>query len=260
MEAIEKIVICKYDNGEIREIEDQVVKESPFTIFLNKEELLTLLCTPRSLEYLTFGFLLSEGFIKSRNDIVSIKLLEEEGVVEIETKNKSIIAKKMLGKRTMTTGCGKGTTFYNVVDSFNSKQIHSTMRVQSEDLIEIINKFNKSSDLFLSTGGVHSASLSDGKELLLFHEDVGRHNAIDKIIGEAFIKDIYLLDKLIITSGRISSEMLIKAAKREIPMIVSRSAPTDLAINLGKQLGITIVGFARGKRMNIYSHDQRIVF
>ena len=260
MEAIEKIIICKYDNGKIREIEDQVVKESPFTIFLNKEELLTLLCTPRSLEYLTFGFLLSEGFIKSRNDIVSIKLLEEEGVVEIETKNKSIIAKKMLGKRTMTTGCGKGTTFYNVVDSFNSKQIHSTMRVQSEDLIEIINKFNKSSDLFLSTGGVHSASLSDGKELLLFHEDVGRHNAIDKIIGEAFIKDIYLLDKLIITSGRISSEMLIKAAKREIPMIVSRSAPTDLAINLGKQLGITIVGFARGKRMNIYSHDQRIVF
>lgn len=166
----------------------------------------------------------------------------------------------MIGKRTMTTGCGKGTTFYNVVDSFNSKQIYSTMRVQGEDLIRIINKFNKSSDIFLSTGGVHSASLSDGKGILLFHEDVGRHNAIDKVIGEAFVKDICLLDKLIITSGRISSEMLIKASKREIPMIVSRSAPTDLAINLGKQLGITIVGFARGKRMNIYSHEQRIVF
>jgi len=260
MEVIEKIIICRYNNGDIEEIEDQVVKESPFTIFLNKEELLTLLCTPKYLDYLALGFLLSEGFIKKIDDVKSIKLLEEEGFVEIETKNKSTIANKLLGKRTMTTGCGKGTTFYNVVDSFNSKKVNSTMRVLSVDLIEIINKFNKSSNLFLSTGGVHSASLSDGKELLLFHEDVGRHNAIDKIIGEAFIKDINLLDKFIITSGRISSEMLIKASKREIPMIVSRSAPTDLAINLGKQLGITIVGFARGNRMNIYTNEQRIVF
>lgn len=94
MKVIEKIIICKYDNGKIEEIEDQVVKESPFTIFLNKEELLTLLCTPKSLEYLTFGFLLSEGFIKCKNDIVSIKLLEKEGFVEIETRNKNTIAKK----------------------------------------------------------------------------------------------------------------------------------------------------------------------
>ena len=140
MKVIEKILICRYDNGKIEEIEDEVVKESPFTIFLNKEELLTLLCTPKYLDYLALGFLLSEGFIKKRDDIKSIKLLEEEGLIEIETKNKSTIANKLLGKRTMTTGCGKGTTFYNVVDSFNSKKVNSTMRVLSVDLIEIINK------------------------------------------------------------------------------------------------------------------------
>ncbi|MCJ7690496.1 MAG: formate dehydrogenase accessory sulfurtransferase FdhD, partial [Clostridiaceae bacterium] len=177
MEVIEKVVIFKYDNGKIEEKEDVVVKESPFTIFLNKEELLTLLCTPKSLDYLTYGFLLSEGFIKSKGDIESISLFEEEDRVDIVTNNKSEITNKLLGKRTMTTGCGKGTTFYNALDLFNSKQIHSEMKVQGEDLIGIINKFNKASDLFLNTGGVHSASLSDGKELLLFHEDVGRHNA-----------------------------------------------------------------------------------
>jgi len=118
--------------------------------------------------------------------------------------------------------------------------------------------FNKRSELFLNTGGVHSVALGTDEGILLFHEDVGRHNAMDKTIGEASLKNIELFDKTVLTSGRVSSEMLIKAAKGQIPVIVSRSAPTDLAVELANNLGITIIGFARGQRMNIYSNPGRV--
>lgn len=260
MKEIENITVCRYDNGRVKNLEDIIIREIPYTIFLNDEELITLLCIPRALEYLAIGFLLSEGFIKEKEDIKHMKLFEEKGIIEIETRNQHMIAKELLGKRTVTTGCGKGTIFYNIIDSFHSKKInHDMLRIKASDIVELVAKFNKASALFLKTGGVHSASISDGKKLLLFHEDVGRHNAVDKMIGEAMMKNISLKDKLMITSGRISSEILMKAAKREIPMIVSKSAPTDSAISLGKNLGITVIGFVRAKRMNIYSEEKRII-
>ena len=123
MELIEKTEIIKYDNGILAEIEDDIIIEYPFTIFLNGEELITFLCSPNALEYLAVGFLISEGMIKKGSDIVSLRLMEDRGIIEVETHYKKSLSQELFGKRTMTTGCGKGTTFYHINDSFQSKII-----------------------------------------------------------------------------------------------------------------------------------------
>ena len=260
MELTKDVPIIKYENGAISSVKDMVVKEYALTIILDEEEFITLLCTPSSLDCLTVGFLLSESIIKGKADIKRIRIDEEKGIAEVTTLESSLIAKKLHGKRTMTSGCGKGTSFYNAVDSLSCKKVSRVMELRVQAILELMKDFNKRSELFLNTGGVHSVALGTDTDIILFHEDVGRHNAMDKIIGEASLKDIELSDKMILTSGRVSSEMLIKAAKGQIPVIISRSAPTDLAVELASNLGITVIGFARGQRMNIYSNPERIKF
>lgn len=258
MELTRDINIIRYDNGTISNIDDIVVKEYALTIIVDGEEFITLLCTPASLDCLTVGFLLSESIIKSCNDIKRIRVDEDRGISEVITFESSTIAKRLSGKRTMTTGCGKGSTFYNAVDSISCRKVTGEIEIRGKELLELMKEFNKRSELFQNTGGVHSVALASPSGILLFHEDVGRHNAMDKVIGEAGLKALGLTDKLVLTSGRISSEMLIKATKAQIPIIISRSAPTDLAVELAAQLGITVIGFARGQRMNIYSNAGRI--
>jgi len=259
MKLTRDISIIKYENGAVSSVDDMVVKEYVLTIMVDGEEFITLLCTPASLDCLTVGFLLSENIIKSMADIKKMRINEEKGIAEVETEKSSLLAKKLYGKRTLTTGCGKGSTFYNAVDSLSCKKVSSGIEINVQSIVELMRDFNKRSELFLNTGGVHSVALGTDAGIMLFHEDVGRHNAMDKIIGEASMKDIPLFDKVVLTSGRVSSEMLIKAAKGKIPVIISRSAPTDLAIELADRLGITVVGFARGQRMNIYSNPEKII-
>lgn len=258
MELTRDIHIVRYENGEVSTAEDMVVREYALTIFLDGEEFITLLCSPSSLECLVIGFLLSESIIKSKADIERIRLDEERGVADVLTNTSSSLAKSLHGKRTMTTGCGKGSSFYNAMDSLHCRKLTEGPQYSAQAVIDLMKAFNKSSELFRDTGGVHSVALADAEGIVLFHEDVGRHNAMDKVIGEAALRGLGLSDKIILTSGRISSEMLIKASKAGIPMIVSRSAPTDLAVELSGRLGITVVGFARGNRMNVYSYPERV--
>ncbi len=254
MKDIKKIQILRVKDKNILEEEDIVVTEYPFTIFLNGEEFITLLCSPKSLKYLTIGFLNSEGFINSISDIVDIKIDEEKGLAYVETKDENYLSEKLYGKRTITSGCGKGTLFYNVLDSFKSKKVRNKLDVRLDEIKALVKDFSKSSELFLNTGGVHSCALCSTSGILIFEEDIGRHNALDKVLGRALVEDIQLTDKILLVSGRISSEMLIKTAKREIPVIISRAAPTSLAVELARELNITLIGFARGEKMNIYSN------
>ncbi len=239
--------------------EDIVVVESPFTIFIDGKEIITLLCTPKSLEELSIGFIISEGFINNIDDIDEISMDEESSIAYISLKRKNSFAEKFQGKRTITSGCGKGTVFYNVLDSFKSKKIENPLEIDIDIIKENMRDFNKRSHLFLETGGVHSCGLYDGSKMLIFEEDIGRHNALDKIIGKALKQELNLKDKMIFTSGRISSEILIKTAKREISTIVSRSAPTSLAIDMAKQLGINLIGFVRGEKLNIYTNIEKML-
>lgn len=232
---------------------DLVILEYPFTIFIDDEEIITLLCTPKSLKELTLGFLFSEGFIDELEAVERVQIDEDNGRAYVYLKVRKTFNEKLQGKRTITSGCGKGTVFYNVLDSFKSQKIEKTLPIDINNVIQLTKVFNHKSELFLNTGGVHSCALCDLDNILYFEEDIGRHNAMDKILGRAFIDKLDLSDKIILTSGRISSEMLIKAAKRGIPAIVSRSAPTSLAIDMARELNITLIGFARGQKMNIYT-------
>lgn len=253
MKSTKSYDIWRINRENVNSEEDLVILEYPFTIFINDEEIITLLCSPKSLKYLAIGFLHSEGFIDDYKAVDSIQIDEENGRAYINLNIRKTFNEKLQGKRTITSGCGKGTVFYNVLDSFKSKKINNTIEIKPSEIVELMRRFNSESELFLSTGGVHACAICYKNDIMYFEEDIGRHNALDKVLGRALVDDINLDHKIILTSGRISSEMLIKAAKRGVPVVVSRSAPTSLAIDMARELNITLVGFVRGQKMNIYS-------
>ena len=253
-----EVEIVRVRNLEKNKETDRVVLETPLTIFLNDHEFITLLCSPDNLDCLAVGFLRSEGLIERAADIEKIDVDVEKGFVYLKTAAKDDLINKLYGKRMITSGCGKGSLFFNALDSLQSKRIESPLQVKAEEILKLVGAVQDKALLFKSTGGVHSAALAERDQILFYSEDIGRHNAVDKIVGECILKDISLEDKILLTSGRISSEIVIKGAKLGLPLIVSRSAPTSLAVELARETGITLVGFARGERLNIYSHSVRI--
>ncbi len=253
MDYTRQYPIYRIKGENINQEDDSIIVEYPFTIFIDDEEIITLLCTPKSLRHLALGFIYSEGFIDKMEDLDRLELDQENGRAYIYLKKRNKFNESFQGKRTITSGCGKGTVFYNVLDSLKSIKIETAVEIEIEKIKNFMRSFSRKSDLFLLTGGVHSCALYDINGILVFEEDIGRHNALDKILGKALEDGLDLSDKFILTSGRISSEIILKAAKRGIPLVVSRSAPTSLAIDIAKELNIGLVGFVRGEKLNIYS-------
>lgn len=239
-------------------IEDAVAREFPLTIILNNQELATLLCSPTNPEYLAIGFLFSEGLLKGKGEIRKIMIDDQRGVVRVEADSDEEFARDALCRRFITSGCGRGTSFYSAVDVQGHVKVQSPLKISTLEVLALVNEFQSRSRIYRATGGVHSAALCDTRNIIVFSEDIGRHNAIDKIFGECIANDIATNDHIIVTSGRVSSEILLKVARRNVPVIVSKSAPTDLGLKLAADLGVTVVGFVRGKRMNVYTHDWRI--
>ena len=250
--------IRRDEEGRREELQDLITVEAPVTIYLNGVELVTLLCTPEKIDRLALGFLRSEGLITTLDDVTSIRVKDQEGRVDVGLKSETGLAEKLYGKRTVTSGCGKGTVFFNVLDSLRSSPLTGKLKINADRVLSLMESLQNKAELFKSTGGVHSAALADREQILYFYEDIGRHNAIDKIIGECMLAGIPTDDKIIVSSGRLSSEILLKAAKLEIQLLISRAAPTSLCIELAETLNITLVGFVRGRRLNIYSHQWRI--
>ena len=254
----EKLTVLKLTETGSSSIEDIVAKESPLTIVLNNRELVTLLCSPVNLKYLAVGFLSSEGLLQSKDEIRRITVDDRRGVVRVETEGNEEPAGDALFKRFITSGCGRGASFYNAVDAQGQRKVESRVKISTLEVLALVKEFQQRSQLYRATGGVHSAALSDTKNIVVFGEDIGRHNAVDKIFGECLLNDIATDDRIVITSGRVSSEIVLKIARRNVPIIVSKSAPTDLGVRLADNLGVTLVGFVRGKRMNVYTHAGRI--
>jgi FdhD protein len=257
---VERVPVLRLTEGNRSSLEDIVAREFPLTIILNDRELVTLLCTPKDLKYLAVGFLGSEGLLTSKNDIKKLLMDETRGVARVETiedPSSGRTADKLF-KRFISSGCGRGASFYSAADVQNQARIESSLKVSIRDVLALVAEFQHHSEIYRATGGVHSAALCDTKSLLIFSEDIGRHNAIDKIFGQCLLEDIPTDDRIVITSGRISSEILLKVARRNVPIIVSKSAPTNLGVKLANDLGITLLGFVRGKRMNAYANDWRI--
>jgi FdhD protein len=245
--------------GQKEEFSDCLVREFPATIYFNDKELVTLLCTPEFLADLAAVVLVSEGMLRSKEEVESIVADYDQGQVWVKSLVSHFIAEKTFMKRYLTTGCGKGTSFYGLNDVHSINPIISTLQVTPDLVLSRIKDLQTRSELFKTTGGVHSASLASVEEVILYREDIGRHNAVDKILGYCFRKGLAMGEMMMFTSGRLSSEMVLKVAKAGVPMIVSRSAPTNLAVELAEQIGVTLVGFARGSRFNVYSHPERIV-
>ncbi len=254
-----ELEIIRIKSGQRSREKDEVVTETPLTIFLNDREFVTLLCSPDKQDYLAVGFLRSEGLINTADDLDELNVDYEKGIAFVRTKTTLDLVEKLYGKRTITSGCGKGTLFSYALDSLQSKRVESAMQIEAEVLLKLMSSLQEKSSLFKKTGGVHSAAIANREKILFYSEDIGRHNAVDKIVGECILKKVPLDDKILLSSGRLSSEIVIKSAKLQLPFIVSRSAPTSLSVEVAEQMGITMVGFVRGKRLNVYSHDYRII-
>lgn len=256
---LEKLKIKRIDlRNKSQQTEDVVAIETPLTIILNDQEFTTLLCSPLKLKELAIGYLTAEGFISKFSDLISVVLDERTNIVRVKTTNQ-VNKNEFDKKRIITSGCGRGQTFYNYRDFSNCSPIITSFNLQAKILLNIVSEFQKKSETFKETGGVHSAALCEEDRIICFCEDIGRHNAVDKIIGEMLLKEESIQNKFLVTSGRISSEIAIKAARLSVPLIASPSAPTSQAVKIAKQLKITLIGFARGYKMNVYSEEERIV-
>ncbi|UCG63893.1 MAG: formate dehydrogenase accessory sulfurtransferase FdhD [Deltaproteobacteria bacterium] len=254
---LDKVPILRVIKESQKQVEDTVVTEFHLTIVLNNRELVTLLCSPAKLDFLTIGFLYSEGLINRKDIIKDIVLDPERGIMNVTTKEPIKSPKDILSRRIIASSGGKGASPLSAIHP--QSRIDSQIHISPPEVLNLIQEFVHHSELFAATGGVHSAALCDTKAILVFSEDIGRHNAIDKIFGECIVKDIPTHDRLLITSGRVSSEILLKVAKRNIPILISKSAPTNLGVKLANDSGITLIGFVREKRMNVYTHTWRLV-
>jgi FdhD protein len=226
---------------------------------VNDAEFATMVCTPAHFEEMVIGFLASEGVIRFYSDILSMSIDEDRGYAYVIIKAETTTNQQYYSKRFIGSCCGKSRQFYFHNDAKTARTSTSTTTISASQAIALMNAMQSSSHVFQETGGVHNAAICTPEEMLAVRTDIGRHNALDKLLGYSILNKVPVRDKIIVFSGRISSEVLLKAAKIGVGIVLSKSAPTDLAIKLAKDLNITAVGFIRGSSFNMYSCPERII-
>ncbi|MEN2465136.1 formate dehydrogenase accessory sulfurtransferase FdhD [Ornithinibacillus sp. JPR2-1] len=250
--------IVRFHGREALEVEEEIAIEFPLTIILNGEEFATMLCSPTNLEELVVGFLASEGIIRLFKEIKNLSIDQVSGFAYVDLYKQINLREQDYSKRFIGSCCGKSRQFYFKSDVKTAKTITSSLSLSVEQCYNLMKDLQERSEQFKRTGGVHNAALATPEDLLEIRTDIGRHNALDKVYGSVLQNQIPLADKLIVFSGRISSEVLLKVSKIGVGILLSKSAPTDLALNLANDLGITAIGFARENKMNVYTHPSRI--
>jgi FdhD protein len=252
MKGFKNKKIVKITESHNNTVEDAVAEEKKIRISVNGREVLSLYCSPIMVRELVAGLFMTEGIINGSwcADRMTIQY-DEDILIDIPAEGEV-----SLEGSARTSGCVGGITFDK---SVTSEKIDEGIKIEKDALRELFHDFQKRSDLYNMTGCIHSAAVSDGRHIIVVGEDIGRHNAVDKVIGYCFLEEISLKDKIILVSGRLSSEMATKCSRWGIPIVVSRAAPTALAIDIAERRGITMVGFMRGKRLNIYTHPERIL-
>jgi FdhD protein len=233
-------------------MEREVVREGPVTVYVNGKELVTFLCTPQNLRYLVLGFLYLEGIISSLDEVALLRVCDEEEMVEVRLTHDF----ELPTRGVLTSGCGGGTTFADLTTQMS--KVVSTLEVTPSQILGLMRQLYRQAELYRATGGVHTSALSDGQQLLVVASDVGRHNTLDKIQGQCLLEGIDTRDRILLTTGRLSVEMLNKAARMQVPVLVSRTSPTDLAVEMAKAWGITLIGYARGEQIHVYSGEERV--
>ena len=251
-----KVNLTRIKGNKKEEVLDLVARETTFTILLNKKKLVTLNCTPEKYKYLGLGFLYTSGVLQRKEDIISLDIDRDQGLMDIRIEGISPSSEDIISNNILIE-------IYQQPEKQRSKFsfVDNSLKIKGNLVYSLISEMQKRADFFKLTGGVHSCALADKNgSIILFSEDISRYNTIDKILGEAFVNNISTKDKIILTSCRITSDILTKIAVGRVPIIISRAAPTDKAIELAQRIGITLLGFVRGERMNIYTHPERIGF
>ncbi|MCF8114480.1 MAG: formate dehydrogenase accessory sulfurtransferase FdhD [Desulfotignum sp.] len=250
--------ISRYRDDRLKTEDAHVAAEVPLTFHVKGREIATLMCTPSHLEAFAYGFLFTSGFIKSADDIVSFSLDETRWRADIDVRE--LVDPDLLGQRVYTSGCGKGVMYTSMMALSSRHPVQSGCRVHGRDVIQVIRWLQKCSALHKITGGVHSASASiNGQIPSFFIDDIGRHNAVDKVLGTMLMEKIDCSNVMLACTGRISSEILHKARRLEIPILASRGAPTHQSILLAEEMGITLAGFVRPTNFAVFTHAQRIL-
>jgi FdhD protein len=250
-------IIFSYHDSALQASEGQVVQEFPLQLIVNGREIATLIGSPHDLRFLVAGFLRLQGFVQGLADFEMFSVCEDFGTANVRIKGE--LPERL--KPVLTSGCGTGVSF-SMPDTVKSPDHNGPGRdsflVPPSEIFALMNQLSSRAEQYRSHGGIHSAAVGRGGELLLYAEDLGRHNTLDRIAGEALFKGIDLAGTMLVTSGRISTEMVAKAALLGVRLIASRTSPTDMAIKLCEQSAICLAGYVRGGRFTVYSHPERI--
>ena len=248
---------CLNESGE--NIKLPVVKEIPLTIYLNKQEIVTAMTLGDMPDLLAVGYLLNQNMLKKDDVISEIDYDEDLQVVIVRTERKTNYEKKM-EKKIRTSGCAVGTVYGDIMDDFSSVNLDKKTKIKTSWIYTISKKVNTKPSLYLKAGALHGCVLCQKDSPLIYVEDVGRHNAVDKIAGWMFLNKENANDKIFYTTGRLTSEMVIKTVQMGIPILISRSGFTETGVKLAREAGLTLIGRAKGKRMIIANGVNRVIF
>jgi FdhD protein len=246
--------IKRFDHGQWQSLDGAVVREGLVRLHVNGLELATLMCTPVELDVLALGFLRSEGIIQGPEDVRLITVCPSATCVDVWLRSADYTPPV---RGIITSGCGGGVTFADLAAV--AQPVQSGLRVTARQVCGLMLALYEAAGLHHSVGGTHAAALSDGVSLLLVTEDIGRHNTIDRLWGRCLVEGIPTQDRILLSTGRISSEMLHKAARMQVPIVASRTSPTSLSVALATAWNVTLIGYVRRDSLNVYTGQERIM-
>jgi len=272
IEPLQKIKYLQLDNENVKLLNAEIITEMAVSLTLNGDPWLSFMCTPVDLEALAVGFLYNEGLVTTKDEIANVRLCPTGDNVDVWLNHS--IEKPDIWLR--TSGCTGGVTSIqnDQLEAANNPKQDSTInttisrekfnqrtngiKISLNQIAKLIHQFVEAQTLYSHSGGVHTSGLSDGKKILVIAEDIGRHNTLDKISGRCLLDDIHLKRRILLTTGRISSDMLQKASRLQATIVISRTSPSSLSIQMAERLGITLIGYARRTSLRIYTHPERI--
>ena len=240
-----------------KSVKAKVINEKPLTIYLNNQEIVTLMTIGDHPKYLAIGYLLNQNMLKKNDKITRVEVNNELNVVVIRTKRKTNYENK-LKKKITTSGCAVGTVFGDIYEEIKNTKIKSKKKIRHKWIYEISKKITLTPSLYMEAGAIHGCAIIQNNKPLIYMEDVGRHNAVDKIAGFMFLKKIISSNKIFYTTGRLTSEMVIKTIKMGIPILISRSGFTAWGVELARLSNLTLIGRAKGKKYLVLSGENRI--
>jgi len=250
----QSIRYIRYQAKKASLVDADTIVEAPVSLTVNGSNWLTFMCTPILLEELAIGFLYNEGILEKLDEVSDVRVCEHGDNVDVWLNHKA----QQPASWRRTSGCTGGVTGVDLLAHPDISFTGNQPKIPPETIMNLVERLVEVQSLYRETGGVHTSALSNGEKILISAEDIGRHNTLDKIAGLCLMNNVWPMTRILITTGRISSEMLQKAARLNAPILISRTSPSSLSIEMAERYGITLIGYARKHRFNVYANKQRV--